>query len=58
MVTLATATVASESEVIDAVLVVAVQGSREIAGLSGSGRHWGRAKCPWVRGKFLLNSQI
>ena len=44
MVTMATATVASESVVIDAVLVVAVQGSREIAGLPDSGRHWGRAK--------------
>ena len=56
-VTLATATVASESMVIDVVLVVAVQGSREIAGLPRSGRHWGRAKRPWGRGKSLLNSQ-
>ena len=49
MVTMATATVASESVVIDAVLVVAVQGSREIAGLPRSGRDWGRAKRPWAR---------
>ena len=51
-VTLATATVASESMEIDMVLVVAVQGSRElVAGLPGSGRDWGRANRPWGRGK-------
>jgi hypothetical protein len=37
---------------IDMVLVVAVQGSRElVAGLPGSGRDWGRANRPWGRGK-------
>ena len=37
---------------IDMVLVVAVQGSRElVAGLPRSGKDWGRAKRPWGRGK-------
>ena len=39
--------------VIDVVLVVAVQGSREIAGLPRSGRNCDRAKRPWGEGKFL-----
>ena len=38
-------------------LVVAVQGSREIAGLPRSGRDWGRAKRSWGRGKSVLKSQ-
>ena len=54
-VTLATATVASES--INVVLVGAVQGSREIAGLPRSGTNCDRAKRPWGEGKSLLNSQ-
>ena len=41
--------------VIDVVLVVAVQGFRElVAGLPGSGRDWGRANRPWGRGKSIL----
>ena len=48
-VTLAAAAVASESVAINEVLIVAVQGSREIAGLPRSGRDWGRAKRPWAR---------
>ena len=50
-VTLATAAVDSASIVVNEVLVVAVQGSRElVAGLPRSGRDWGRAKRPWGRG--------
>ena len=47
-VTLAAAAVASESVAINEVLVVAVQGSRELnAGLARSGRNWGRADRAW-----------
>ena len=42
-VTLATAAVGSTSKVVNEVLVVAVQFSRESAGLARSGRDWGRA---------------
>ena len=56
-VTLAAATVAIESMVIDEVLILAVQGSRESARLPRSGRDWERAIGPWGRGKSLFNSQ-
>ena len=47
-VTLAAAAVASQSVVVNEVLVVAVQGSRELrAGLARSGRDWGRADRTW-----------
>merc|ERR1719458_500530 len=47
-VTLATAAVGSASIVANEVLVVAVQGTRELsAGLASSGRSWGRADRTW-----------
>ena len=49
-VTLATATVASESVIIYETVIEAVQGSRESARLSRSGKNWVRARGPWGRG--------